>query len=66
MFDFGLLLHFGIGTKQNLSESLQWFQRAAKFGHIGAMSNYGICLYNGIGIKKNLSESVSWFKRALN
>jgi TPR repeat protein len=57
MFDFRILLHSRIGIKRNLTESLQWFQKAAKIGHIGAMGNYGICLCNGIGIKKKIGIS---------
>jgi TPR repeat protein len=51
----------GLGTKQDRSIAVQYFQRAAnEFGHFGAIHKMGNAVLNGIGVEKNCQASLKY------
>lgn len=56
---------FGIGTKQDYSQALDWLHRAIQSGNSTAMLDLGRCYMQGdCGLEQDLSEAKYWFQRA--
>ena len=56
----------GEGVKQNFSEAVRWYRKAAEQNLPQAQYNLGLSYYNGDGITKNLSEALKWWRMAAN
>jgi len=54
----------GLGTSQNLTEALKWYEKAAKNGHKEAMHNIGEIYRNGLGAQPNLKKALQWYSKA--
>lgn len=52
------------GATRNLTESFEWFGRAAAQGHVGAMLAMAQQLSDGTGVPPNRAAAVRWIERA--
>ncbi len=52
------------GVRQDKSEAVKWYRKAAEQGHATAQYNLG-CMYNlGEGVREDDSEAVKWYRKA--
>jgi uncharacterized protein len=58
------MLERGIGGAVNLTEAVQWYQRAAQQNHDDGLFNLGRAYENGIGIGRDLGQARSYYERA--
>jgi len=59
----GLTYYYGrYGFKQNYSEALKWFQKAAEQGHAGAQYGLGIMYFGGRGVPKQYAKALKWLQ----
>ena len=65
MFLLGLLLERGenVGVKQNYTEAIKWYKKAAEAGNSRAMNNLGVMYYNGHGVEQDYTEAARWYKK---
>ena len=63
---FELAQHYfkGSGTKRDYAKALDWYYKAARQGHTGAMFKVGQCLYKGLGTEENRLEALVWYEDA--
>jgi len=54
----------GRRCRQNPTEAVKWFQRAADHGFARAQNNLGIMYDNGNGVAKNPILAFAWFTKA--
>ncbi len=54
----------GLGTSQNESQALEWYQKAALQGYALAQNNLAWMYSQGRGVKENKPEAVSWYRKA--
>lgn len=59
---FALALQYLNNKKTD--ESVNWFKKAAKYGHPGATYYYGYQLFNGMGIGQDKKAGISCFTKA--
>ncbi|MDL2274864.1 Sel1-like repeat-containing protein kinase family protein [Desulfosarcina sp. OttesenSCG-928-G10] len=52
------------GEKQNFSEALKWYQRAAEQNNAAAQTNLGVMYQKGQGVRQNDAEAAKWYQRA--
>ena len=66
MFLLGLLLERGenVGVKQNYTEAIKWYKKAAEAGNSRAMNNLGTMHGAGHGVEKDYIEAAKWYKKA--
>lgn len=65
MLRLGCLLRFDLpSSKKDLSESYNWFHKAALAGNSFAMFFLGSCSEKGEGTPQNDDEAVKWYKRS--
>jgi len=62
--------HFRVGdfappAKINFTESIKWFELAAKQGHAGAQYRMAAMFYGGRGVQKNDKEALKWISKAI-
>ncbi len=50
--------------KEQYSEAVPWFRKAADQGHAKAQYILGACYYNGQGVTKDYSQAAAWFRKA--
>src|SRR5262249_40774045 len=55
---------YGRGVKQDQSEALRWFRRAADRGHAAAMNFLGCQYAGGHGVAMDAREAVRWYRRS--
>ena len=60
-FLVGRMLYNGKGMPRNYTNAREWFTKAAKKKHPGALNNLGVLCRRGLGGKKNLIEAAKWF-----
>ena len=60
----GDLYYNGHGTRQNYSEALKWFTRAADLGSGQAAYRIAEMHKNGQGVRKNIQTAIEWFAKA--
>ena len=67
-YQLGTMYNTGNGVQRDPDQAFNWFQNAARQGHVGAMYRLAIANYNGgtLGdsVKENLGLSWAWFKLA--
>ena len=51
-------------TPADMTESTQWFGRAAQGGDVTAMAEYGYALAFGMGTEANLDDAIFWLEQA--
>ena len=54
----------GDGVPENLSDSLQWYRKAAESRHPDAMNDLGSMLLDGHGCKADPAEAFKWYELA--
>ena len=64
-YNLGLSYKFGIGTKKDLNNAIQFLRLAANHGNSLAKYQLGICYRNGCGVKKNLQKGILFLKLAV-
>jgi TPR repeat protein len=52
------------GVKQDYTEALKWYQKAAEKGDISANFCVGMMHMNGQGVEKSKPEALKWLKKA--
>jgi TPR repeat protein len=52
------------GLKQNLSEALKWYKKAADQGNTEAMNTIGFMNLMGEGIQANYKLAMDWYRKA--
>ena len=52
------------GRKQNYSEAVKWYNKAAWQGHPQAQFNLGHCYESGKGVPQDNEEAVKWYRKA--
>ena len=51
-------------TEPDYSKAKEWFEKAAKQGHIGAQHSLAMLYYNGQGTKQNYLKGIEWDTKA--
>eukprot|EP01105_Mastigella_eilhardi_P011060 TRINITY_DN2551_c0_g1_i5.p1 TRINITY_DN2551_c0_g1~~TRINITY_DN2551_c0_g1_i5.p1 ORF type:complete len:349 (-),score=87.97 TRINITY_DN2551_c0_g1_i5:51-1097(-) len=64
MFNLGVRYEAGTGVKQDGTQAVSWFRRAAEAGNTSAMNKLGVCYKKGTEVEKDDPQAVSWFKSA--
>ena len=54
----------GNGVKQDYSEALRWYRKAAEQENSYAQFMLGLMYENGLGVTKNLQEARKWYRKA--
>ena len=54
----------GEGVRQDYSEAVRWYRKAAEQGIVEAQFNLGVMYYNGYGVKQDKSEALRWIRMA--
>ena len=63
-FQLGLAYDDGLGVKEDQTQALDWFRKAAEQGHAGAQCNLG-CMYElGRGVEQDSAQAVYWYRKA--
>lgn len=52
------------GIPEDLKESFEWYNKAAKLGSADAQYNLGKCYENGKGTRKNTRKALEWYMKA--
>ena len=60
----GAMYSKGVGVKKNDSESLKWYNDAAKLGNVSAQLILGVRYSEGIGVVRDYSEALRWYHKA--
>ena len=59
-FELAGLYAEGDGVKQNLTEAVKWYRKAAEQGHDGAQYKLGLSYQNGKGIPQSDTDAYIW------
>ena len=59
-FELAGLYAEGDGVKQNLTEAVKWYHKAAEQGHDGAQYKLGLSYQNGKGVPKSDTNAYVW------
>ena len=59
-FELAGLYAEGDGVKQNLTEAVKWYRKAAEQGHDGAQYKLGLSYQNGKGVPKSDTDAYIW------
>lgn len=62
--DLGKCYLYGLGTNENSSEAVRWFDKAAKSGHTEALHLMGDSYFYGLGSPKNYEIAVEYYTKA--
>ena len=54
----------GRGIKQNYTEAVKWYKKAAQQGDDVAQNNLGVMYHNGTGIYKDLRQAKYWYQKS--
>jgi TPR repeat protein len=60
----GYLYSTGRGVAQDYVEARKWYEKAAAFGHPGAMNNLGLIYANASGVAQDYIKARSWYEKA--
>jgi hypothetical protein len=61
----GVRYHTGAGVRQDDTQAVHWFLRAAEQGHVGAQATLGAYYWAGRGVPQDLSRAYFWSALAL-
>jgi hypothetical protein len=56
----GVRYHTGAGVRQDDTQAVHWFLRAAEQGHVGAQATLGAYYWAGRGVPQDLSRAYFW------
>lgn len=65
-YKLGIMYEMGYGVNPDDEESVRWYRKAAKQGHIKAQSNLGWMYEHGRGIDTNYDEALHWYLKSAN
>jgi len=54
----------GDGVKQDHTEAVRWYRKAAEHGNVFAQNNLGVMYNKGDGVKQDYVEAVRWYLKA--
>jgi TPR repeat protein len=54
----------GTGVSRDLDQAADWYRKAAKGGHSGAMNNLGVLHERGLGVPRSDVSAAYWFRKA--
>ncbi|HHF5435425.1 TPA: tetratricopeptide repeat protein [Haemophilus influenzae] len=54
----------GDGVKENKTEAIKWYQKAAENNNSRAQAIVGLAYMGGIGVKQNFATAKKWFGKA--
>ena len=54
----------GKGVRQDYTNAVQWYRKAAEQGHAGAQINLGMMYEKGQGVRQSKIVAKEWFKKA--
>lgn len=63
-FQTGVIYERGIGVEQNQSMAAQWYEKAAKQGHVDAQYNIAIMYTTGRGVNEDKGLAMMWLSLA--
>lgn len=64
-FELAEIYFYGTGHQPlDVNTALQWYEKAARNGHVEAQYKLGMFYYNGEIVSKNLSKARNWIKKA--
>jgi TPR repeat protein len=73
-FNLGVMYYKGQGVRQNYTEAMKLFRKAADHGnteaqnylggHAEAQNYLGVMYYEGQGVSENYPEAIQWFRKA--
>ncbi len=64
MFYLGVCYEHGNGVVQDLTQALQWYEKAAHLGHEVAMYNLAFSYHNGDGVPQDYEKMRFWLVKA--
>jgi uncharacterized protein len=64
LFNIGQAYRLGRGVKEDMTQALNYYQRAGALGHVAAQGNAGTLLYFGNAPLQNKEQAISWWQRA--
>ena len=64
MNGLGYMYVRGFGVKQDHTEAVRWWRKAADRGNAPAMNNLGIMYEEGLGVKQDSAEARQWYQKA--
>ena len=54
----------GQGVRQDYTQAVQWYRKAAEQGDAEAQYNLGLMYYKGEGVRQDLALAQEWFGKA--
>jgi TPR repeat protein len=60
----GLKYYKGEGVKQDYTEAIKWFRKAADQGYAKAQLNIGWMYEKGEGVSQDYTEAMKWYRKA--
>jgi TPR repeat protein len=60
----GTNYQYGQGVKQDYTEAIKWFRKAADQGVAGAQWSLGEMYAKGDGVTKDYAEALKWWRKA--
>ncbi len=63
--NLGYKYESGKGVKEDMSEAVYWYEKAAKSGYAKGQANLGYMLMNGLGTDKDYKKAIYWYKKAI-
>ena len=64
MNDLAGMFEYGVGVPKNLPTALEWYERAAEFGHDGAMTHMAQPSEDGLEILQDFANARHWYEKA--
>lgn len=49
---------------QDINKAIYYYQKAAKYGHAGALNNLAVCYEHGQGVKKDAQKAFQLYQKA--
>ncbi|MDR3672635.1 MAG: tetratricopeptide repeat protein [Holophaga sp.] len=63
-FQLGNTYSSGAQVKQDCAQAIAWYQKAAEWNNVDALTCLGRCYLNGICAEQNLATSLAYFSKA--
>merc|ERR1712226_930274 len=64
-YELALLFEYGRHeTEIDVYAAFEWFEKAAKAGHVEAMAELGLCYELGCGVEQSDENALEWYRKA--
>ena len=60
----GYMYSKGKGVKQDYTQAVYWYRKAAEQGNVYGQYNLGIMYYNGTGVTRDYTQAVYWYRKS--